>query len=123
MPVMLTDTEKKVIHLTDLDCGNVGPAVRQGEKKGKAQDKGKSAVSTENTKSPGMGPIWIPPEFLEIDIHQTFRGTMGPTHISEMIRFALRHPAANANLIVNEGLNLLGISPMRAELVRLCSFA
>lgn len=87
---MLTDTENIDVYQTDLDCMNVGRAVRQDEKKGMAQDKGQSAASNEDTRSPGMGPIWIPPEFLEIDIHQTFRGTMGPTHISQMILFALR---------------------------------
>lgn len=65
----------------------------------------------------GAGQIWIPSEFLKIDLCQPFRGTMIAGHVTEMINIALRHPAANARLIVEEGLELLGINSAPQHIV------
>lgn len=58
--------------------------------------------------------IWIPPELLEItDSGQQFRAPLSSQHTTKMIKAALRGPAANAQLIVEEALgnNLMGIKP------------
>lgn len=52
---------------------------------------------------------WIPAEFLEIIYPQPYSATLPPAYTNDMMRVALREPAANAKLIVNEGLVHLGI--------------
>ncbi|KAL1647969.1 hypothetical protein SLS58_002293 [Diplodia intermedia] len=52
---------------------------------------------------------WIPAEFLEIDFPQLYKAILPSVFTNDMMKFALRGPAANANLIVNEGLVHLGI--------------
>lgn len=49
-------------------------------------------------------PIWIPPEFVEIDLWQQFRSPLSGSHITYMIRYAVRTPAAYAALIIQEGI-------------------
>jgi len=55
------------------------------------------------------GAIWIPAQLLEIVPYQTVKSQLPPALISAMIAVALRKPANNARLIVNEGLNVLRI--------------
>lgn len=55
------------------------------------------------------GAIWIPACLLEIVPNQPMTAPLQPRHTSEMIRYALRYPAANAALIDQEGLELLGL--------------
>ncbi|KAF9639705.1 hypothetical protein BFW01_g11511 [Lasiodiplodia theobromae] len=51
---------------------------------------------------------WIPAEFLELDFPQLYRALLPSTFTDRMMSVALRGPAANANLIVNEGLEEIG---------------
>lgn len=52
---------------------------------------------------------WIPAEFLEITYPQPYNAILPPAFTDRMMKVALRGPAENANLIVNEGFVHLGI--------------
>lgn len=92
----------------DLRCVNVGKLPpRNGT--------GQTAMGPNSVLGTHPGAVWIPPEFLEIDLAQPFRGAMGPAHVAQMIDVALRSPAANAKLIVSEGLRLLGVESQAHE--------
>ncbi|KAK8173518.1 Piwi domain-containing protein [Phyllosticta citrichinensis] len=53
--------------------------------------------------------VWVPPEYLEIDRKEVYKGVITPEHLKNIIKVACRKPAENANLIYKEGMNLLGI--------------
>ncbi|KAK8248812.1 Piwi domain-containing protein [Phyllosticta capitalensis] len=53
--------------------------------------------------------VWVPPEFLEIDRKEVYKGVITPEHLKNIIKVACRKPAENADLIFHEGMNLLGI--------------
>ncbi|TKA76812.1 hypothetical protein B0A49_03693 [Cryomyces minteri] len=49
-------------------------------------------------------PVWIPPELLWIEPHQSFRGLLAGQEMSNMVAFARRTPKLNADSIVrNQG--------------------
>ncbi|TKA73489.1 hypothetical protein B0A49_07141 [Cryomyces minteri] len=49
-------------------------------------------------------PVWIPPELLWIEPHQSFRGLLAGQEMSNMVGFARRTPKENADSIVrNQG--------------------
>ncbi len=54
-------------------------------------------------------PIWVPPEYLQIEPNQVFRGKLNPGQTRAMLEIALRLPGANAALIVEDGLKKLGL--------------
>jgi hypothetical protein len=66
------------------------------------------------------GAVWIPSQLLEIIPYQTVKAQLPPSLVTSMIRAALRKPAENARLIVQEDLDILRI-PGRSQrpLVRL----
>lgn len=50
---------------------------------------------------------------------QTANSKLDPNQTQQMIRFAVRKPAANANSIVDEGLGIVGLSGANVLLVNL----
>ena len=55
------------------------------------------------------GAQWIPACLLEIVPNQMTNAMLSPEHTAEMLRNAVRLPAANAGLIVEEGLPMIGL--------------
>ncbi|KAK7541569.1 Piwi domain-containing protein [Phyllosticta citricarpa] len=53
--------------------------------------------------------VWVPPEYLEIDRKEVYKGVITGEHLKNIIKVACRKPAENANLIYREGMELLGI--------------
>lgn len=54
-------------------------------------------------------PVYLPPEVCRVLPGQAAKGALTAAQTSEMIRFAARKPAENANLIATEGAKLLGV--------------
>jgi eukaryotic translation initiation factor 2C len=54
-------------------------------------------------------PNLVPPEICEIPPGQPFRGALPDTATAEMIKVACNTPKFNADLIVNDGFDLLGL--------------
>lgn len=90
-----------------LLCVNVGK--RSLHAASKADDESMRKQSLE-------GAQWIPACLLEIVPRQVVRGLLPQDDIREMIKQAVRLPAANLAMIELEGMNLLGIKPSSAEL-------
>ena len=107
-----------VLNYKDLGCISVNVAppkdarskdgtkfnIRTGKGKAKSKDASKKEVQ----------PLWIPPEYLQIYPFQPFGKLLSNQHTDEMIKVALRHPAENQNLILNEGFPLLDIGEDKA---------
>lgn len=74
----------------------------------------KKAKPDHDTDKPAVNPNWVPPEFLQIDPYQAFNKLLQGKHTDDMITVALRHPAKNQDLIINEAFPLLGIGQRNA---------
>ncbi|KAH9942807.1 Piwi-domain-containing protein [Amylocystis lapponica] len=61
-------------------------------------------VSTNRAK-----PNFLPAEICEIFPGQAYRGRLSPKETAEMIKYACNPPAVNANSIVGEGFDMLGL--------------
>jgi hypothetical protein len=71
---------------------------------------GKRVERTASMRSQSKdGAIWVPAQLLDIVPYQTVKSQLPPALIASMITAALRKPALNARLIVEEGLDLLRI--------------
>jgi len=62
-------------------------------------------------------PTYLPPEVCVVMPGQSANSKLDPDQTKEMIRFAVRTPADNANSIVNQGLNIIGLSSTNVLLV------
>ena len=56
-------------------------------------------------------PIYLPAEICEIVPGQAYRGKLDPNQTASMIQVACRPPAENANTIVGDGFQRLGLHP------------
>ena len=86
----------------DMICVNVGKPVRTKLRHGEALD---SLMKEQSIN----GAQWIPAMLLQIKENQMVKSPLPSVYVSDMIRKALRLPAANAHLIQNEGLEILGV--------------
>jgi len=68
-------------------------------------------------------PTYLPPEVCVVMPGQSADAKLDPRQTQQMIRFAVRRPADNANSIVHEGLNIVGLSSANVLLVRFSCFA
>ena len=98
----------------DLGCVSVNVAP---PKDSKPKDDGKDGTKTVKGKVAAdrgtrkdAQPLWIPPEYLQLCPYQPFSRLLLDDHVDDMIKTALRHPAWNQDLIINEGFGLLGVS-------------
>ena len=87
----------------DLICVNVGKPVRTRMRHGETLDD----LMKEQCLN---GAQWIPACLLQIKDNQIVKSPLPSAHVFDMIRKALRLPAANASLIENEGLKILGVN-------------
>ncbi|KAK3367285.1 RNA interference and gene silencing protein [Lasiosphaeria ovina] len=55
-------------------------------------------------------PTYLPPEVCVVLPGQSANSKLDPNQAQQMIKFAVRKPAANANSIVDEGLRIVGLS-------------
>ncbi|KAK5124739.1 hypothetical protein LTR85_001452 [Meristemomyces frigidus] len=83
----------------------------QGSKKPGA---GKDGKKDKKDDKVAVKPNWVPPEFLQIDPYQAFNKLLQSVHTDDMLKVALRHPAKNQDLIINEAFPLLGIGQQGA---------
>jgi hypothetical protein len=56
------------------------------------------------------GAIYIPAQYLEVVSYQMVKGTLCSNHNTQMLSFAVRHYATNANLVKIEGLRMMGVA-------------
>ncbi|KAH5324478.1 hypothetical protein HBI12_092410 [Parastagonospora nodorum] len=82
-------------------CVNVGTRVKSGW-----SDTSKDTTMREQSLG---GAQWIPACLLEIVPNQLTNAMLSTEHTTEMLRDAVRLPAANAGLIIKEGLPMLGL--------------
>jgi hypothetical protein len=61
--------------------------------------------------------ILLPPELATVLPGQSFKGKLLEDQTREMIKYACRPPKQNAEFIVNDGLDILGLNPPSRELV------
>jgi hypothetical protein len=61
--------------------------------------------------------MYLPPEVCLVLPGQSADSKLDPGQTQQMIRFAVRKPADNANSIVHEGLSLVGLSHTNILLV------
>jgi eukaryotic translation initiation factor 2C len=83
----------------ELLCVNVGKKVENLD----------TANETKMRKQTLDGAIWIPACLLEILPNQAVHGLLSADNTAQMIKQAVRLPAANAGRIVQEGLEVLGV--------------
>jgi hypothetical protein len=62
-------------------------------------------------------PIYLPPEVCVVMPGQSADSKLDPGQTQQMIRFAVRKPADNANSIVHEGLSIVGLTNTNILLV------
>lgn len=56
-------------------------------------------------------PVYVAPELCEVLPGQIANKKLNPAQTREMIRFAVRPPGRNADLILGEGVDVMGIGP------------
>jgi hypothetical protein len=66
--------------------------------------------------------MYLPAEVCRVLPGQKADAKLDPGQTQQMIRFAIRKPADNANSIVHEGLSLVGLSNTNVLLVGFSSF-
>jgi hypothetical protein len=62
-------------------------------------------------------PSYLPVEVCVVIPGQPANTKLSPNQTANMITFAVRSPGANADSIVNEGAQVLGMKPINATLV------
>lgn len=58
-----------------------------------------------------QNPSYLPPDVCQVEPGQASNTKLTPSQTQQMIRFAVRKPAENAQSIVVNGARLLGIDP------------
>jgi eukaryotic translation initiation factor 2C len=58
-----------------------------------------------------QNPIYLPAEVCDVLPGQPSNAKLSPKQTSEMIKFAVRKPADNAESIVTKGVQVIGVSP------------
>jgi len=66
-------------------------------------------------------PSYLPVEACEVVLGQPSNSKLSPGQTAAMIDFSVRKPYMNANSIVNQGADVLGLPAASKTLVRACA--
>lgn len=61
-------------------------------------------------------PVYLPADVCRVASGQTYRRALDPTMTQKMLSFASRRPVFNAQSIVNQGLDIVGLTPNNPQL-------